>query len=66
MKILIPTALLTPAALGFTPLLHAEDSDKDVDAAFEQANNAAKKMGLKISRVTVIAPLPVPTTEGED
>jgi hypothetical protein len=54
MKILIPTALLALAVLGFTPLLRAEDSDKDVDAALEQANEAAKKMGLKMPDVKQI------------
>ena len=54
MKNLIPKAVLTLALLGLTPLLRAEDSDKDVDAALEQANEAAKKMGMKMPDVKQI------------
>ena len=42
---------MTLALLGLNPLLRAEDSDKNVDAALEQANGAAKKMGMKMPDV---------------
>jgi hypothetical protein len=54
MKNLIPKAVLTLALLGLTPLMRAEDSDKDVDAALDQANDAAKKMGMKMPDVKQI------------
>ena len=51
MKILISTTVLTLALLGLTPLLRAQDADKDVDAALKQAGEAAKKMGMKMPDV---------------
>jgi hypothetical protein len=54
MRNLIPTAAVTFALFGLTPLLRAEDSGKEIDAALEQANEAAKKMGMKMPDVNKV------------
>ena len=43
--------LLLAASLALTPLLHAQDTDKDADDAIQQAADAAKKMGVKMPDV---------------
>jgi hypothetical protein len=43
--------LLLAIWLALTPLLHAQDTDKDVDDAIQQAADAAKKMGVKMPDV---------------
>src|SRR5260370_24822875 len=43
--------LLLAGSLALTPLLHAQDTDKDVDDAIQQATEAAKKMGVKMPDV---------------
>jgi hypothetical protein len=50
MKLPFP-AFLFAALLLITPSLRAEDPDKDVDDAVNQATEAAKKMGVKIPDV---------------
>jgi len=42
---------LFAAVLSITSSLHAEDPDKDVDDAINEAANAAQKMGVKMPDV---------------
>ena len=44
----LASALAFCLLLLLTPLLHAQDTDKDVDDAIQQAADAAKKMGVKM------------------
>jgi hypothetical protein len=39
------------ASVVLTPLLHAQDTDKEVDEAIQQATDAAKKIGVKMPDV---------------
>jgi len=54
MKKLIPMVWLALTALGLAPLAHAQDADKETDAAIERASEAAKKMGMKMPDVKQI------------
>jgi hypothetical protein len=48
---LLASATLIIASFLLRPILPAQDSDKDVDDAIEQAGEAAKKMGVKMPDV---------------
>ena len=48
MRNLIPLAVVMLALWGSASLARAEDSEKDTDAALEQASEAAKKMGMEM------------------
>jgi len=54
MKYLTPMVWLTLVALGLSPLLRAQDSDDELSSALKQANEAAKKMQMKMPDVKKI------------
>ena len=51
---LLPFAFLLSAMLSLPPLTHAQDADKETDAALMQAAEAAKKMGMQMPDVKKI------------
>ena len=48
MRNLSPVAVVALALFGSASLMRAEDPDKDMDAALQQASEAAKKMGMEM------------------
>jgi hypothetical protein len=48
---LLPFAFLLSAMLSLPSLMHAQDADKETDAALRQAAEAAKKMGMEMPDV---------------
>jgi hypothetical protein len=51
---LFPFASLLSAMLSLAPPMHAQDADKETDAALRQAAEAAKKMGMQMPDVKKI------------
>jgi hypothetical protein len=47
----LASILLFGVLLALTPLIHAQNTDKDADEAIQQAADAAKKMGVKMPDV---------------
>jgi hypothetical protein len=47
----LASVLLFGVLLALTPILYAQDTDKEVDDAIQQATDAAPKMGLKMPDV---------------